>query len=53
VTNLTSEQLQALASSAKLKKVGKRQPIPSYIADTCSVDLSRRPWLDTNSKRRR
>ena len=34
MTNLTSEQLQALASSAKLKKVGKRQPIPSYIADT-------------------
>ena len=34
MTALSSEQLVALASSAKLKRVGKRQPIPSYIVDT-------------------
>ena len=34
MTNLSSEQLTTLAASAKLKRVGKRQPIPSYIVDT-------------------
>jgi teichoic acid transport system permease protein len=34
VTTANSETLQALAAGAKLKRVGKRQPLLAYIADT-------------------
>jgi teichoic acid transport system permease protein len=34
LTTANSEKLQALAAKAKLKRVGKRQPLPAYIADS-------------------